>query len=589
MTYVGITLQILEYFPQNFNYENFSFIFSSESRDFEKEITFSSKNSISHKIILPRKNLKYSIKITRNNSLIGISDFIIPFQIFTKRETFFNKNCQMTMTDSIRRLIFGNISPNNIKININANLQYLEKGEKFMKQNSNNIGMKKEIKEKRATTPKKFENKLNKNKYGNLTTILKISKDDKIGMNKKLSEDMKKRSNSKPNLNSISNNNSLNLKIKNHQKNVKEPKKEKEKEIKKENNVVGNNININNNKKEEKEKEKEKNAMVYIDDNSDIDEDLKDNNKTQNNIELIEFINSFKKEHPLEKMDEFNTPYELMIYTRNILNELLNYQINYYSSLNNSINLNKKLNQLLFDYNEKYRLILKKINKIEEDTRKNEIKIDLINNKTNIENKSIKQLIPLKQQELDLFKNICALNQNKKIEEEKLNEEQLKQIEEKKIKDANTQLLLIRILKNIYNKYGPLNNIINKENSDESEIKNILSLSEKYDLPISEQNEILEMENVICDTPDQVDTQLEMYLKNFYKNKNGIKINFKKIGNNLYEYGSIKVNIICDNNTIKVKTNSGNVDLDKFIEKNAESEYDKIKNNNKNKNSKKKK
>ena len=143
-------------------------------------------------------------------------------------------------------------------------------------------------------------------------------------------------------------------------------------------------------------------------------------------------------------------------------------------------------------------------------------------------------------------------------------------------------------MKNIYNKYGPLNNIINKENSDESEIKNILTLSEKYDLPISEQNEILEMENVICDSPDQVDTQLELYLKNFYKNKNGIKINFKKIGNNLYEYGSIKVNIVLDNNTIKVKTNSGNIDLDKFIEKNAENEYDKIKNN-KNKNSKKKK
>ena len=328
--------------------------------------------------------------------------------------------------------------------------------------------------------------------------------------------------------------------------------------------------------------------MEYIDNDSDIDEDLKNNNKTQNNNELIEFINTFKKEHPLEKMDEFNTPYELMIYTRNILNELLNYQINYYSSLNNSINLNKKLNQLLFDYNEKYRLTLKKINKIEEDTRKNDIKIDLMNNKKNIENKSIKQLIPLKQQELDLFKNISALNQNKKIEDEKFSEEQMKQIEEKKIKDTNTQLLLIRILKNIYNKYGPLNNIINKENSDESEIKNILTLSEKYDLPISEQNEILEMENVICDSPDQVDTQLELYLKNFYKNKNGIKINFKKIGNNLYEYGSIKVNIVLDNNTIKVKTNSGNIDLDKFIEKNAENEYDKIKNN-KNKNSKKKK
>ena len=581
MTHVGITLQILEYSPPNFNYENFSFIFSSESRDFEKEITFSSKNSISHKIILPHKNLKYSVKITRNNSLIGICDFIIPFQVFTKREAFFNKNCQMTMTDSIRRLIFGNISPNNIKININANLQYLEKGEKFIKQNSNNIGTKKDVKEKRASTPKKFENKLNKNKYGNLTTILKLSKDDKIGMNKKMTEEIKKRSNSKPNLNNASSNNSLNLKIKNQQKNIKEPKKEKE--TKKENNIINNNIKSN------KKEEKEKNVMEFIDDNSDIEEDIKNNNITQNNIELIEFINKFIKEHPLEKMDEFNNPYELIMYTRNVLNELLNYQINYYFALNNSLNLNKKLNQLLLDYNEKYRLTLKKIYKLEEETKKHDIKNDLINSKYNIENKSLKQLLPLKQQELDLFKSICTLNQNKKIEEEKLNEEQMRQMEEKKIKDANTQLLLIRVLKNIYNKYGPLNNIINKENSDESEIKNVLNLSEKYNLPISEQNEILEMENVICDNPDQVDTQLELYLKNYNKNKNGIKINFKKIGNNLYEYGNNKVNIIIDNNIVKAKTNGGIIELDKFLEKNAEAEDAKNKNNNKSKNSKKKK
>ena len=223
MSHVGITLQILEYFPQNFNYENFNFIFSSESRDFEKEISFSSKNFISHKIIIPRKNLKYSVKITRNNSLIGICDFIIPFQIFTKRESFFNKNCQLTMTDSIRRLIFGNISPNNIKININANLQYLEKGEKFVKSGTASntmVKMEEKIKEKekRASTPKKFENKLNKNKYGNLTTILKLSKDEKPGMNKKMTEELKKRSNSKPNMNNVSGNHAMNLKIKNQQK-----------------------------------------------------------------------------------------------------------------------------------------------------------------------------------------------------------------------------------------------------------------------------------------------------------------------------------------------------------------------------------
>ena len=575
MSYVGVTLQILEYFPQNFNYENFSFIFSSESRDLEKEISFSNKNSISHKIIIPRKNVKYSIKITRNNSLIGICDFIIPFQIFTKREGFFNKTCQMTMTDSIRRLIFGNISPTNIKININANLQYLEKGEKFIKSNDSYTVLKKEEKEKRASTPKKFEHKLNKNKYGNLTTILKLSKDDKIGMNKKSTEEYKKRSNSKPHMNNVSGNASLNLKIKNHQKGLKDQKKEKEKEIKKENVIIS---NIKIDKKEEKDKEK--NINKNYEDTSDIDEDLKNNNKTQNNKDILEFMNSFLKEHPLEKMDEIKEPYELMIYTKNIINELLNYQLNYYSSLINSININKKFNQLLFNYNEKYRLTLKKINKINEETKKNEIKQNLINNKHHIENNNLKQLLPLKQQELALFKGMCILNPNKKNEEEKYNEEQLKQIEEKKAKDANTQLLLIRILKNIYNKYGPLNTILNKDNSEESEIKNILSLSEKYNIPISEEKEFLEMENVECNnTPDEIDNQLEMYLKNFYKSKTLPKINFKKIGNNLYEYGSIKVNIFLENNVIKAKTNEGIVNLEKFLEKNAEIENAKVKNN----------
>ena len=190
---------------------------------------------------------------------------------------------------------------------------------------------------------------------------------------------------------------------------------------------------------------------------------------------------------------------------------------------------------------------------------------------------------------IDLYKEIYIQNQNKKNEEEKYTEEQLKQIDEKKAKDANTQLLLIRILKNVYNKYGPLNNILNKDNSEESEIKNILNLSEKYNLPISEENEILEMENVECNnTPDEVDTQLEIYLKNFYKSKTLPKINFKKIGNSLYEYGSIKINIILENNVIKARSNEGVVNLEKFIEKNSKIEEAKIKNN-KIKNSKKKK
>ena len=577
MSYIGITLQIIEYHPQNFNFENFSFVFSTESRDFEKEISFSSKDPISHKLLIPRKNLKYSIKITRNNSLIGISDFIIPLQVFSKKENSFNKYCQLTMTDSIRKLIFGNISSNNIKIHVSANIKYLEKGEKFIKSTISNSHIKKE--KKRASTPKKFENKF-KNKYGNMTTILKLSKDEKSTMNKKVTEDFKKRSSTKSHINNASGNASLNTKIRLQ-------KKEKDKEKSKD--------NIINNKKIEKvkdtEKDKEENKIITnIEDTSDIDESLKDNN-TQNlsPSEILDFMKSFEKKYPLEKLDEFNDQYELMNHTKKIMNELLNYQQKYYSLLNTSYTLNKKYQNLLLNYNEKFRLTLKKINKIEEESKKNDIKQDIILTLENNENNNLHQLLNLKQQELQLLKEIYVIKPKKK-EEEKLTEEQIKQIEEKKNKDHNTQLLLIKVLNNIYNKYGPLNKIITKENSEDNEIKNIINLSEKYNLPISE--EVLKMENVICNNkPEEMDLKLESYLQNFYKNKKISKIAFKKIGNNLYEYGTLKVTIIFEDNAFKAKTVGGFIGLDKFIEKNSGLEDNKIKNadNIKNRSSKKKK
>lgn len=577
MSYIGITLQIIEYHPQNFNFENFSFVFSTESRDFEKEISFSSKDPISHKLLIPRKNLKYSIKITRNNSLIGISDFIIPLQVFSKKENSFNKYCQLTMTDSIRKLIFGNISSNNIKIHVSANIKYLEKGEKFIKSTISNSHIKKE--KKRASTPKKFENKF-KNKYGNMTTILKLSKDEKSTMNKKVTEDFKKRSSTKSHINNASGNASLNTKIRLQ-------KKEKDKEKSKD--------NIINNKKIEKvkdtEKAKEENKIITnIEDTSDIDESLKDNN-TQNlsPSEILDFMKSFEKKYPLEKLDEFNDQYELMNHTKKIMNELLNYQQKYYSLLNTSYTLNKKYQNLLLNYNEKFRLTLKKINKIEEESKKNDIKQDIILTLENNENNNLNQLLNLKQQELQLLKEIYVIKPKKK-EEEKLTEEQIKQIEDKKNKDHNTQLLLIKVLNNIYNKYGPLNKIITKENSEDNEIKNIINLSEKYNLPISE--EVLKMENVICNNkPEEMDLKLESYLQNFYKNKKISKIAFKKIGNNLYEYGTLKVTIIFEDNAFKAKTVGGFIGLDKFIEKNSGLEDNKIKNadNIKNRSSKKKK
>jgi hypothetical protein len=560
MSHVGVIIEILEYFPQNFNFDNFSFIFSSESKDFEREISFANKNPISQKILFPKKNIRYSIKVTKNNSLVGISDFIIPQNIFSKRETSFDKICQITMTDSIRRLIFGSISPSNsIKICIHSTFQYLEKGEKFVQPAGSNPPAKRE--EKRSSTPKKYENNLKKMKLGGSSNSnLKLNKDEKKTMNKKLTEDFKKRSNSKSYMNNLSSSGiSYNIKTKNsHQQNSKE---------------IGQMISSNN-KKEKIEYEEDKG------DTSLIDEDLKNYNSPAP-PEFFDFIKNFENNYPLEKLNEFSDPYEMMNYTKNVINELLNYQLNYYNLLSISVNLNRKFNDLLIKYNEKYRLTLKKINKIEEENKKNEIKDEIITDIHRNDFNNLKQLIPLKQAELELYKEMYSINLDEN-ELQKFSDEQMKQLEEKKSKDANTQLLLIKVLKNIYEKYGPLNKILNQSNSDEKEINNIINLSAKYNLPISEEvienNEDMEYQYVSCNNPNDNDNKLEMYLRYFYSQKKVPKIIFKKLSNNNYEYGTQKVTIKIEGDSIRVKSLGGFLSIDKFIEINSLIEEGKTKN-----------
>ena len=128
MTQVLITFDILEYLPQDFRFNDFSFIFTSESKDFEQEISFLNKNQILHRTNLLKKDIKYTIKVTKSGSLLGLCDLIIPQSILSKRENIFDKICIINMTDSIRRVLFGNPQSNVVlKINVHVTLQYKEK------------------------------------------------------------------------------------------------------------------------------------------------------------------------------------------------------------------------------------------------------------------------------------------------------------------------------------------------------------------------------------------------------------------------------------------------------------------------------
>ena len=122
-----ITLEISDFFPQNFPFDNFCFIFNSDSHDLESEISYLSKNQITHKTLLTKKDIRYSIKILRNDSLIGISDFIIPAINLNRKENLYEKICIINMTDSTKRLLFGNLSQsNNLRINVRARITYIQ-------------------------------------------------------------------------------------------------------------------------------------------------------------------------------------------------------------------------------------------------------------------------------------------------------------------------------------------------------------------------------------------------------------------------------------------------------------------------------
>ena len=54
------------------------------------------------------------------------------------------------------------------------------------------------------------------------------------------------------------------------------------------------------------------------------------------------------------------------------------------------------------------------------------------------------------------------------------------------------------------------------------------------------------------------------------------KITFKKISDNLYQYGSQKVTVVDENNTIKIQYEEGSILLDNFIEINAQAEQEKL-------------
>ena len=559
--YLGITLDIIDYYPIDFDYSSFSFIFISEAKDFEREISYFNANQICQKVPINKKDIKYQIKITKNDSLIGISEFVIPSQVISKKDRVFDKTCSINMTDSIKKLLFGSITNSvPLKISIHCTLQYLggsntidkkDKKDKLTYKPNKTI-QKKEEKIK-PFTPTKF---INSNKTFNVIINSNSGFNNKIEPKNALNNSVNK-------IPKKGDSFIANLKYSKNQKAQRSSSTERQ-------NQKNQSKKIKSKKKIGKENEKEK-KMEQNENNENNSIEINENNNKNDNIstkDIVELKNNMNeciKNTLNDNLNEINEKDKILNVINNNLKSLLNFQSEYYHLISNEITLSHKNNELLKENEEKYRNTLESVNKLKEEKNIREIKKDILSNKEKINDFDNNELISLKNKEINIFKDL--LSKNKEAENEK-NNNQDKQF-----------LLLFKALKIINNKY-PINSLLTQSNSTESQRSNLKKIIDKYNKELEIKNSEAEtitdnnqsnikFEYVSSIKPDNIDIKLEQFLKQFYLKHQLPKIIFKKTSRNNYEYGNQKIVIKLEGEAIRVRYSGGYLLIDKFIELNA--------------------
>ena len=604
---VGITINIVEYFPSDFDFSEFNFIFIYDTKQVDKNITYLKKNNIYHKLFLPgKKDVKYSVRMSKNESLIGLAEYIIPFSVFHKKQSNYEKIVMVQMTDSLKKLIFGSSTSNNqIKINIHSSLQYLggPLKEKSLRKNKSNvnhrlyekklintlkerepksnrlISFKSEFNNHSVNNRKDFENISNRNLQKQAKTTLKSQRSNPFPHTQFSSPkrphnipatELKKHMNLNMDINMNTNGN-----LKNNYEN---------------NKIIDEELN------EENINEEDPNDNSVIDKDLEKDEQYKDKDK-----KIFEFIDNLIKENPLSELDNKKDIGEMIMYTKDIISQLLEYQINYYDILKKKVDMNHKFNELFLKYNEKYRLIMKKLNKLNEKNNKHDMKNELVIDKNENEKNNINEIINMKNKELDIFKDIYKIN----TDIDKSNGNTI----DNSNNSNNIQLkILLNALQKIITKYGSLDELITVKNSSEKEVGDLNYILNKYkdQLDISNYSKSVnvltkenvdlnnlisenqnddgnnnnknraKMEYVLSDYPDELDMALNKNLKTIYNNnKKAQKILFKRIGKNIYEYGTQRIIIKKEDNIIKVRYGGIFCTLERYIDNNSNNEYSK--------------
>ena len=305
------------------------------------------------------------------------------------------------MTESTRRSLFGKAtSTQTLKIKITISIQYndtpltLKQSHSLPKTQVNKMN----IQSPKATTTnihnisklKKASNDFNYDKTP-LTMLHNIKKTSAQQTPNVSSSKLKSHSKSKPSTNI--NTNITTSKTK----------------------TTGNRVNDYINKKlnqqlhqQQQSNEVHENNDIDVNDVSVVDELISNECVvSQKEIELDEFYNkNLSYDNALGVVNGEDKVDNVLAKSKEIISNLFQYQNMFYDILKDKIQTKNNMKELLLKYNEKYRSIFKKQNRLNEQTESNLIRNHIATNIHHEESKHINDIIPLKQNELNVYKEL---------------------------------------------------------------------------------------------------------------------------------------------------------------------------------------
>ena len=158
--------------------------------------------------------------------------------------------------------------------------------------------------------------------------------------------------------------------------------------------------------------------------------------------------------------------------------------------------------------------------------------------------------------------------EKERLKQEELEKERERQRELENERQANMKGLRIEISQNP-NSVGERSNNLNQisivpTNNPNNGLHNVTTDPNDKKVPTRNQRKrltIVESENA-----DSIDAKLDQCLVNIYNKKRMSFVPVKKLGEDNYEFGSQKIQIKIDGDIIRVKSASGYILLDKFVD-----------------------